>query len=245
MGGVAAPPGLRLVERRAQAHRHHRVLERHALERVDVHVAGGHARHPEPLGQLAEQAVAAAVVAGEGPLELHAEALRPEGPQQPARDRGRGPGWSPASTRLATAPSRAQPERHTSPSACCSISSSVTLGSPSSGSWPGRRPARTPGAGSVQPSRAQRRVRQWAAVISRQRFVYPWRRLAQERQVGAVVERQLGAGDRPHPERRAAPAPSPWRREGRRGRSARGRSWPCSAAAPASSAGCDAPSRNE
>ena len=114
--GVAAPPRLRLVERRAQANRHHRVLERHPLERVHVDVAGGHARHPEPLGQLAEQAVAAAVVAGEGPLELDAEALRPEGPQQPASDRG-GAGWSPASTRLATAPSRAQPERQTSPSA--------------------------------------------------------------------------------------------------------------------------------
>ena len=49
---------------------------------------------PSRSASSAEQAVAAAVVAGEGPLELHAEALRPEGPQQPARDRGR-PGMVP------------------------------------------------------------------------------------------------------------------------------------------------------
>ena len=110
------------------------------------------------------------------------------------------PGWSPASTRPATAPSRAQPERHTSPSALLlDLLERRLLGWSSSGSWPGRRPARTPGAGSVQPSRAQRRVRQWAAVISRQRLVYPCRRLAQEGEVGAVVERQLGSGDRAAP----------------------------------------------
>ena len=71
--------------------------------------------------------------------------------------------WRPASTREATAPRRAQPERHTSPPACGSSASSEMLGSPSSGSW--RPPP------SVQPSRAQRRVGQCDAVIARQRFV--------------------------------------------------------------------------
>ena len=173
--GVAAPPRLRLVERRAQANRHHRVLERHALERVHVHVAGGHARHPEPLGELAEQAVAAPVVAGEGPLELDAEALRPEGPQQPARDRGR-----------AGMVARLHPAGHRAVAGAAGEADEplgVVLDllerdarlRRRAGPGPGRLPARTPGAGSVQPSRAQRRVRQWAAVISRQRFVYPWR----------------------------------------------------------------------
>ena len=69
---------LGLVERRAQPHRDHRVLERDPLARVHVHVAGGDAGHSEPLGQLGEQPVAAAVVAPEGALELDAEAVGAE-----------------------------------------------------------------------------------------------------------------------------------------------------------------------
>jgi hypothetical protein len=89
VGGVAPPARLGLVERGAQADRDHRVLERRALARVRVHVAGGDAGHPQAFGQLGEQAVAAAVVAPVGALELDAEAVGPEGSQQAARDRGR------------------------------------------------------------------------------------------------------------------------------------------------------------
>jgi transcription elongation factor len=62
--------------------------------------------------------------------------------------------------------------------------------------------------------------------------------------VVAVIEGELGAGDRPHPERR--------RRLGELHRAEHAvvvgegeRAWPCSAAAPASSTGCEAPSWNE
>ena len=199
MGGVAAPPGLRLVERHAQANRHHRVLERHALERVDVHVAGGHARHPEPLGQLAEQAVAAAVVAGEGPLELYAQALRPEGPQQPARDRGRAgmvARLHPAGHRAVTGAAREahEPlgvvldllERHGR------LVVERVLGGPPSGAHAGRRLG--PALARPAPGAPVGRGDQPAEVR------IPLARLAQEREVGAVVERELRSGDRAHPE---------------------------------------------
>ena len=100
-----------------EPHRHHRVLQRDPLARVRVDVAGGHARHPEPLGQLREQPVAAPVVAPEGPLELDPEAVGPEGAQQAPRDRGRARMVAAPRSRAATAPSPAQPDRQTSPSA--------------------------------------------------------------------------------------------------------------------------------
>ena len=225
MRGVAAPPGLRLVERRAEAHRHHRVLERHALERVDVHVAGGHARHPEPLGQLAEQAVAAAVVAGEGPLELYAQALRPEGPQQPARDRGRAgmvARLDPAGHRAVAGAAREahEPlgvvldllERH------ARLVVERVLAGPPPGAHAGRRLG--PALARPAPGAPVGRGDQPAEVR------VPLARLAQEREVRAVVERELRSGDRAHPEGAQRAAPSPWRREGRRGRSARGRCGP-------------------
>ena len=68
MRRVAAPARFRLVERPAQPHRDHRVLQRDAIARVRVDVAGGDAGHAEPLGQLGEQAVAAPVVAPVGAL---------------------------------------------------------------------------------------------------------------------------------------------------------------------------------
>ena len=55
--------------------------------RVHVHVAGGDAGHPEALGQLGEQLVAAAVVAPVGTLQLDAEAVGPGG-EQAAGHRG-------------------------------------------------------------------------------------------------------------------------------------------------------------
>ena len=59
---VAAPLGLGLVERRAQAHRDEGVLKARAAGVVCVHVAGRDARHAEPRGELGEHAVAHAVV---------------------------------------------------------------------------------------------------------------------------------------------------------------------------------------
>ena len=87
--GVAAPPGLALVHGLAQAHGHHRVLQPRPRARVGVHVAGGHGGHPQPLGQLAQQPVAAAVVAGVGALDLDPQAVGAEDAQQPPRRRGR------------------------------------------------------------------------------------------------------------------------------------------------------------
>ena len=91
VGGVAAAVGLALVERLAHPHRHERVLQPGTAALVGVHVAGGHRRHPQALGQRGQPAVAAAVVAREGPLELHPEAMLTEDPQQaPAGLRGLG-----------------------------------------------------------------------------------------------------------------------------------------------------------
>ncbi len=85
--GVAAPDRLGGIERQVVAQRHERVLQRRARARVGVHVAGGDGRHPEPLRQLGQLAVARAVMALEGPLQLDAQAVRPEGGQQPPQRR--------------------------------------------------------------------------------------------------------------------------------------------------------------
>jgi hypothetical protein len=52
VGGVAAAARLGLVERPSESHRDHRVLQRDALARVRVDVAGGDAGHTEPFGEL-------------------------------------------------------------------------------------------------------------------------------------------------------------------------------------------------
>ena len=81
--GVAAPQGLRGVERRVVAQGDERVLERCALARVRVDVARRHRGEPEPRGQLGQLAVARAVVAMERALQLDVELLGPEGRAQP------------------------------------------------------------------------------------------------------------------------------------------------------------------
>src|SRR5205823_11751243 len=50
-----------------------------------VDVAGGHAGDAEPPRQLRQRAVERAVVTSEGPLELDAERVAPEGAPQPAQ----------------------------------------------------------------------------------------------------------------------------------------------------------------
>ena len=54
-----------------------------ALARVCMDVAGGDRGDAEPVGELGEQAVAAAVAAAEGALELDAQAVGAEGGQEP------------------------------------------------------------------------------------------------------------------------------------------------------------------
>ena len=85
MAVVAAPQRLAGVERGAVAQRHEGVLQLRAAARVGVHVAARHARHPEAPGERLERAVARAIVAGVGALQLHAQAMRAEGVQQPPR----------------------------------------------------------------------------------------------------------------------------------------------------------------
>ena len=87
MRGVAAAQRLRRIERRVVAQGDERVLQRRARARVRVDVARRHRRHPEPLGQPGQPAVARAVVALERPLQLDAQVLAPEGGQQPPQRR--------------------------------------------------------------------------------------------------------------------------------------------------------------
>jgi hypothetical protein len=70
-----------------EAHRHERVLQRPAAAGVGVHVAGGHARHPQPSRQFLQAAVAGAVLAQERTLQFDAQPLRSECVQQPAQGR--------------------------------------------------------------------------------------------------------------------------------------------------------------
>ena len=79
---VAAPRGLRGVERLADADGHQRVLELRARARVGVDVARGHAREAEAAGELLQAAVALAVAAVEGALELDPQPVAAEGVAQ-------------------------------------------------------------------------------------------------------------------------------------------------------------------
>ena len=83
VGEVAAARGLRRVQRGVVAQGDERVLQRRPRAAVRVDVAGRHRRQPEALGQLGEAAVARAVVAVEGTLELHAQVVGAEDPPQP------------------------------------------------------------------------------------------------------------------------------------------------------------------
>ena len=121
---------------------------------VGVRIAGRHRRHPEPLGERDEPAVPRAVTAPERPLQLDPEAIRAEGPQQPPRQEA-APAGSPRSQVPATAPSRAQPERQTSPSVWRSSSS---IGSEGAGAPASACPPECP---------------RCAPVISRQRLAQP------------------------------------------------------------------------
>ena len=81
-GGVSAAQPLGLVQRRPEAHRHHRVLEGEARALMGMRVAGRDRRNAEPLRQRDQPAVPRAVMPPERPLQLDPEVVRAEGPQQ-------------------------------------------------------------------------------------------------------------------------------------------------------------------
>ena len=110
------------------------------------------------------------VVAGERALELDPKALRAEGPQQPARDGGRAgmvARLDPAGHRAVARAARQADE----PLGVLLDLLERDVRLPVERVLAGPPAGAHAGCGSVQPSRAQRRVRQWAPVISRQRFV--------------------------------------------------------------------------
>ncbi len=90
MAAVAAAQRLGGVEREAMAQRHEGVLQLGARGRVRVHVAARHRADPEPPRPLGKGAVARAVVAFIGALQLRVEVLRAEPLEQRAQ-RGRSP----------------------------------------------------------------------------------------------------------------------------------------------------------
>ncbi len=67
------------------AQRHEGVLQLRAPSCVGVYVTGGHTPHAEPPRQRRQRAVARAVVARVGTLQLHAQTLGAEGVEQPPR----------------------------------------------------------------------------------------------------------------------------------------------------------------
>ena len=156
--GFAPPLWLGLVERLAEAHGDHRVLERDPLARVHVDVAGGDRGH---LSRSASSASSRFRRRSWRQKGRWSSMRKRSGPKIRARRRATTAACRPASTREATAPRRAQPERQTSPAACGSSASSEA----------GLAVERVlAAAASVQP-RAQRRVGQCEAVSARQRFV--------------------------------------------------------------------------
>ena len=87
VGVVAPAQRLGGIQRRVLADRHEGVLQARALARVGVDVAGRHARHAQPPGQRGQAAVERPVMTREGALQLDAQAVGPEGLQQPAHRR--------------------------------------------------------------------------------------------------------------------------------------------------------------
>ena len=81
---ITAPLRLGLLQRHPQPDCDERVLQAHALPTcVRVHIAGGNAGHAEALREPRKPAVATAIAAPVGPLQLDPEAVPPEGTEQP------------------------------------------------------------------------------------------------------------------------------------------------------------------
>ena len=191
MRGVAAPHGLRGVERQVVAQGDERVLQRRARARVRVDVAGRDASgRPSRSRQLGQRAVARAVVALERALQLDAQVRRARRRRAAgAASARRARPWSRAAAQADEARRRAPPA---SPAARAGGGSSLVAGSCAC-----------------------------ARVRMRQRLRQPRRVLDQQRDVAAVVEVDLRAVDRPQAERRRRPARTPSSPTRRCGRSAR------------------------
>ena len=206
---VAAPQRLGGVERRVVADRDERVLQRRAGARVRVDVAGRDGPQLELARERGEAAVARAVVAQVGALQLDAQAVGREGVAQ-LRSVARS--WT---------PSVAQPLRQTRPSAWSRSAASETWGCVA---WrrrtPGAGPPPAPGppvrSSRLLPARVSVRAGEEPAEVAPPALV-----LDEQRQVAAVVERQLGAVQRPQARPPCTPARAPSRRRRCRGRSAR------------------------
>ncbi len=80
---VAAPLGLARLQGGVAPDRHQGVLQERAAAGVGMGVAGRHGPHPQPLGQLGEQPVAARIAACVRPLQLDREPVAPEHRPQP------------------------------------------------------------------------------------------------------------------------------------------------------------------
>ena len=170
---VAAPFVLAAVEGGAAADRDERVLEGATPLVVDVDVAGGDGGDAEVAGELSQRGDAAGVAAFVRALELDVEAVPPERCRERARLR---------SGRASPSPCRAQPERQTRPSAFASSDSSGSAGG--RGSAPCLRPG------------ARVRLGEQPAEVR-----VALRRLDEQGDVGAALECDLRAGDRPEAER--------------------------------------------
>ena len=145
---------------------------RSAARVVRVDVAGGDGRDAEGGGELVERGVAARVAALVGPLELDVERAGERAARAVRRRSGR----------RRRGPWRAQPERQTSPSACSATNAALVAG-------------RQQVALAALEPRAGVRVGEDPAEV-----LVAAPRLAEERDVAVVLERDLGAGDRAHAE---------------------------------------------
>jgi hypothetical protein len=184
MGRVAAPRGLGLVERPPQPNGDERVLERHARALVRVDVAGRHARHAEPLGELRQEAVAAAVAACERALELDAQAVAPERGEQAAAERCGAGVVAALDARGERARARAARQADEAGGVALDL-----------GERDARREQPVAGLPALPRARALVRAGEDAAEVAPAALV-----LAEQRHVRAVVERDLRPGDRAHAE---------------------------------------------
>ena len=144
---------------------------------VRVDVAGGDGGHPQPLGEPGEPAIAAAVAAPEGPLQLDPEAVPPEGTEQP-------PGGLRSCRHVPPLPGGG---KHSGPGASREADQALGVLFELL-----QRHRRLPGAALRVVARVGVRGREQAAEVA-----IADRVLSQERQVGVPPHRHLGAGDCP------------------------------------------------
>ena len=175
---VAAASRLRGLQGRPQPDRDEGVLEGGAARVVGVDVAGRDAGHAEPGGELGEPAVAGAVVAPVGALQLDPEVVGAEGLQQP-------PAQPRRARRLAALPGARQ---QAVAGAAREADEPLGVGLDPLQRHPGLPGAALRALAGVGVRRGQQPAEVAVAGLA----------LDQQGQVGAALEGQLGAGDRPH-----------------------------------------------